>query len=96
MWIRRVGGGIAGRQRISVAALVGRLSRRRNGAEDATDRQVVVLLLLRSNSDISRRVIVEIIAQFEGFDGGQQLFGQARQAFHVLRGIARAMATALR
>src|SRR5579872_5262471 len=93
---RRVGSGVSWGQRVPVATHVGGLSRRCNGAEDAADRQVVLLLLLRSNGDIGRRIVVEIIAQFEGFDGGQQLFGQARQAFHVLRRVACAMATALR
>lgn len=55
-----------------------------------------VLRLVRGNGDAAWHRAIDGIVQLEGFDRDQQLFGQARQIFHVLRRGAGTPATALR
>src|SRR5258708_5518260 len=96
-WIRRSLGVsyiIGSRRQGVIASCAHRLSGRGNGTVGSAERELILALVLRGNRHAAAGcIIVEILAQLEGFHRCQQLFCQARQALHVLRDYARAGAT---
>src|SRR5579872_1017543 len=65
--------------------LVGRERGRGDGAENTAHGKLAVLLLIGRDIDIGGwDIIALVLAQFEGFHRGAELFYQPGEAFHVL------------
>jgi hypothetical protein len=85
---------IGSRRKGVIASYAHWLSGRGNGTVGSAEREPILALVLRSDRNAAAgSIIVEILAQFEGFHRCLQLFCQARQALHVLRDYTRARAT---